>query len=413
MRAEYLQLEIVDKDSDQVVQWKRQQQIKFIHKHCPAYYEQARRTVLGSSHVDPVSNVNLSNDDFSKYESLEKQKGFRRVNEKLKLYAANSSVRKWDLKKLKPEVTQFTLSNELLSLATTNLSMSEFSKQQRYKSALREANVSDSDHFWRQVDFNCLKVGNRGSDFHSVLPCVQQCLIENDMLAFDKMPAVFQNLTEYDKVFDKHHFFWNEETCPALAFALRNQAMLQRRILELLFKIMEYESPKFGEIWTPLMKLKSHLWSLTQSSWDHISAMSARQILQNKPLFSHKWKMYIREFPVATVKTSNVDSVFQHSVPFSSLVPSSVRRHLEKHALPRGEKRKRFNNDDGNPPKKQNVKGQFKCTICGGNHKTKNCGKNRSSKPKPVTPPVKKEKSVRGKPFHGPKKTAKAPPKRQ
>ena len=255
-------------------------------------------------------------------------------------------------------------------------------------------------------DINCLKIGNRGSDFHSVLPCVQQCLIESDMLAFQKMPGVFQNLKEYDKSFDQHTFFWNEETCPALAFALRNQAMLQRRILELLFNVMEYESPKFGEKWTPLMKLKSHLWSLTQSSWDHISALSARGIQQNKALFNHKWKMYIREFPVATVKTLNIDSVFQHAVPFSSLVPSSVRRHLEKNTPNRGEKRKRFNNDDGNTSKKQNVnKGQFKCMHCGGNHKTRNC--RRANKNKNVTPPVKKEKVPKVKPFKVSKKNLK------
>ena len=194
---------------------KRNQQLQFVAKHCKTYLRSCLLTEYGSRD-DTITNVSLRNQDFELFENLEKRKGFRKVNDQLKMYATDSKVRSWNLKALKPEVQKFSLSDELLSLSTTNLSMAEFQRQQTYKDALREADFFENDHFWRHKDYTCLKFGVKGSDFHSVIPAVQQCLIEARMLALEKMKPVFQGLTDYDKSVDRHTFFGTNKSAPLL-----------------------------------------------------------------------------------------------------------------------------------------------------------------------------------------------------
>ena len=156
---------------------------------------------------------------------------------------------------------------------------------------------------------------------------------------------------------------------------------------------MEYESPRFGEKWTSMMKLKSHLWSLTQTSWQHIADLSTKYVQTNRNTFTWKWRDYLREFPVAKVKNLNIDACFQKATPFSEIVPSSVRNHLETGALPRSHGTKRNRNDEpSKPSKKQNLgQGKFECSKCGGPHMTKNCGRSKR----------KSEKKNRGKGKNG------------
>ena len=374
----------METDADQVVDAKRAQQVKLCLKRCPEHLPQLLKREHGVGSESALQVLPPCNDsEYEKFEQLEKHKAFRKVNRSLKLFDTDEQLQNWNFGKYRETalLSPSDVTAELSSLATTSLTLRDFRRMEDMKRTLAESQIVGHKHFWRSEDYRPLLLGNSRDQWKCSIPAVQQCISLHKLNSFEKFPTVFEDVKELDKQNNLHIFHWNEKTVGCLAFAYRNQAILQRQILEVLFNIMEVESKKFGDKWDPIMKFKSSLWSLTQSSWSAIAKLSTKYNVSNVQAFSKLWEDYTLSYPTATVQATNLEEWFSKKVEFSDVIPTSLYKKLNgKQKTPpspttrtswQGTKRNHEQGPTGGTNKKPAKK--YTCDTCGGPHMTKNC----------------------------------------
>ena len=176
MDAAYLQTRILESYSDQIIDFKRAKQVKHCLARCPEHLPKLLKCEHGAASESAIQVQPACNDrEFEKFEQLEKQKAFRKVNQSLKLFDTDEQLKNWNFAKYREAalLSPTDVTAELSSLATTSLTLRDFRRMEDMKRTLADSQVVGHKHFWRCEDYRPLLLGNSRDQWKCSIPAVQ------------------------------------------------------------------------------------------------------------------------------------------------------------------------------------------------------------------------------------------------